>query len=149
MASVFAVFFSLSASAMDVAVVHIKRSDKSVASFQVEVAKDIKTREKGLMFRKKLAKNAGMLFVYDRPARMAFWMKDTLIPLDLLFFTADGTLVYIHPMAKPHDLTLIGPDRDDICAVLEIAGGEAARQNIKVGQKIILKNNKNDKVCLR
>ncbi len=138
MTSILALLLSIPALAADRTEIAIRRADKSLATFKVELATDYESRAKGLMFRKKLAKNAGMLFVYEEPGSRAFWMKDTLIPLDMLFFTAKGELAYIHPEATPGDLTAIGPDRSDICAILEIAGGEAKRQNIRTGDKLVL-----------
>ncbi|MCB1537463.1 MAG: DUF192 domain-containing protein [Rhodospirillales bacterium] len=117
----------------------IMRADGSKTSFSVELATDPESRERGLMFRRKLARENGMLFVYDEPGRRAFWMKDTYIPLDMLFFKKNGELVYIHPNAAPRVLDPVDPHRDDICAVLEITGGEAARRRIRVGDRLVLK----------
>ncbi|MBU6235954.1 MAG: DUF192 domain-containing protein [Alphaproteobacteria bacterium] len=140
MSTLLALLLSMPALASDRTTVEIRRADKSVASFKAELATDPDSRARGLMFRKKLASNAGMLFVYDEPGRRAFWMKNTLIPLDMLFFNQKGELVYIHSEATPEDLTPLGPNRNDICAILEIAGGQAARQKIKVGDRLVVEN---------
>lgn len=147
MTGLLALLMSLPALAADRHEVLLARGSDGakVASFKVEVAADYDSRAKGLMFRKKLGKNAGMLFVYEEPGRRAFWMKDTFIPLDILFFTKKGDLVYIHPEAEPQKLAPIGPGRNDICAVLEIAGGEAARRGIRVGDRLLLED---DSACL-
>lgn len=84
------------------------------------------------MFRESMPRSAGMLFVYERPQRAAFWMKNTLIPLDMLFVTADGRIGHIHENARPGDLTAI-PGGDNVFAVLEINGGLARRYGISVG----------------
>ncbi|NBX67246.1 MAG: DUF192 domain-containing protein [Proteobacteria bacterium] len=142
MTALLALLLSIPAFAGDRTQVRIMRAGKDVATFKAEFATDSESRAKGLMFRKKLAKDAGMLFVYDEPGRRAFWMKNTYIPLDMLFFTKKGELVHIHSEAIPQDLTPIDPKRDDICAILEIAGGEAAKRKIKVGDRLAVEGPK-------
>ncbi len=73
--------------------------------FNVEVVDDEAERARGLMFREELPRFDGMLFVYEREAPVAFWMKNTLIPLDMLFFDAAGRLIRVHENAVPGDLT--------------------------------------------
>lgn len=105
------------------------------ARFAVEIADDDAERSRGLMFRQSLAAGAGMLFVYDRPQPVAFWMKDTLIPLDMLFIGADGRVNGIHEGAVPGDLTRIsGPP--DTLMVLEIRGGLARRLGLAEGAEL-------------
>ena len=104
----------------------------------VEIADDAAERAQGLMGRRTLPPGHGMLFVYETPRPASFWMKDTLIPLDMLFFDAAGTLRHVHPQARPLDLTPISgavpgdPDPDRLL-VLELAGGEAARLGLVPG----------------
>ena len=86
------------------------------------------------MFVKSLPANRGMIFPYDPPQDVSFWMKNTLIPLDMLFIRADGTIARI-VTAKALDLSTI-PSGEPIAAVLEIRGGEAAKAGIKVGDKV-------------
>ena len=88
----------------------IIKSGKTSHKFVVEVADDDVKREQGLMFRKKLANDGGMLFIFRRENIENFWMKNTLIPLDILFITADNKITKIHKMAKPHDQTLISSE---------------------------------------
>jgi uncharacterized protein len=126
--------------ALDRTDVKILRADGKTITFKVELAGDAPGRIKGLMFRKELPESEGMLFIYDRPGRIAFWMKNTLIPLDMLFFAAKGELVHIYPNATPGSLEPISPDRADICAVLEIAGGQAALKGLKPGDQLLLMN---------
>ncbi|WP_193142132.1 MULTISPECIES: DUF192 domain-containing protein [unclassified Meridianimarinicoccus] len=92
------------------------------ASFSVEVADDRQERATGLMHRESLPRSAGMLFVYEHPQRVSFWMRNTLIPLDMIFVGDDGRVRRIHQNAIPLDETGI-PGGDDIFAVLEINGG--------------------------
>lgn len=103
--------------------------------FSIEIADDGMERSRGLMFRKYLAPDAGMLFVYDRPQPVAFWMKNTLIPLDMIFIGADGRVKHVHPNAVPGDLTAIdGPP--DTLMVLEINGGLAAQLHLERGAEM-------------
>lgn len=104
----------------------------------VEIADDASERAQGLMGRRTLPPGHGMLFVYETPRPASFWMKDTLIPLDMLFFDAAGRLRHVHPQATPLDLTPIpgaapgDPDPDRLL-VLELGGGEAARLGLAPG----------------
>lgn len=108
-------------------------------TIRLEIADTPDERARGLMFRRTLPSGQGMLFVYDTPREVSFWMRNTLIPLDLVFMDATGVIRHIHPMAKPLDDTPIpgarsgDPDPARLM-VLEIAGGEAARLGLKVGQ---------------
>jgi len=104
--------------------------------FQVEVAATKAEQERGLMFRKSLAPDRGMLFTYKRPQPVAYWMKNTLIPLDILYIQADGRVLSIARNARPHDLTPLasgGP----VLGVLEIAGGRAAQLGILPGDRVL------------
>ncbi|AHD09424.1 DUF192 domain-containing protein [Phaeobacter gallaeciensis] len=103
--------------------------------FTVEIADSIEERAEGLMHRPHMARGAGMLFVYEAPQRASFWMKNTLIPLDMLFVDVTGTVRHIHHRAIPGDLTPI-PGGDNVFAVLEINGGLAARYGISVGTEL-------------
>ena len=83
------------------------------------------------MFRRSLAGDRGMIFPYDPPQEVSFWMKNTLIPLDIIFIRPDGTIVRITE-AKALDLSPL-PAGEPISAVLEIRGGRAAELGIKEG----------------
>src|SRR5215470_7927419 len=74
---------------------------KGKATFSVEVARDLESQERGLMNRKRMAPDVGMLFDFHRAQFVTFWMKDTYIPLDMLFIRADGTISTIKPDATP------------------------------------------------
>lgn len=116
----------------------IIKSGKAKHEFFVEIADNDVTREKGLMFRKSLDKDKGMLFVFRRYSEQNFWMKNTLIPLDIVFIDKDGEVIKVHNMAKPRDLTLIQSGAP-VAAALEIAGGEAEKHGINAGDKVIYK----------
>jgi len=105
------------------------------AKFNIEVADTPKMRAEGLMFRESLPASGGMLFVYEKPEHATFWMKNTLIPLDIIFFDFKGQVTSIHRDAIPHDTSLIDGGRE-IAAVLEINAGMASRLGIDVGSQI-------------
>jgi len=107
------------------------RSKNKVHHFTVEVAATEEQQERGLMFRNSLADNHGMIFPYEPAQEVAFWMKNTLIPLDIIFIRADGTIVRI-TKAQAMDLTPL-PSGEPIKGVLEIRSGRAAELGIKEG----------------
>jgi uncharacterized protein len=109
------------------------RSGNRTHQFIVEVAATPEQQERGLMFRKSLAGDRGMIFPYDPPSDVSFWMKNTLIPLDIIFIRADGTIVRI-THAKSLDLSPL-PAGEPVAAVLEIRGGRAAELGIKVERR--------------
>ncbi len=111
------------------------RGDWGRARFSVEIADDPAEQSRGLMFRERLAPFAGMLFLYPEPGSPMFWMKNTLIPLDMLFIAPDGRVAHVHHRAVPGDLTPIGGG-DGILAVLEIKGGMAATLGIAPGDQL-------------
>ncbi|MCR8828078.1 DUF192 domain-containing protein [Pseudosulfitobacter koreensis] len=111
------------------------RGDWGRARFNVEVADDNEERARGLMHRETMPQSAGMLFVYDSPRRLSFWMRNTLIPLDMLFVDAQGVVRNIHHRAVPLDETpIVGGD--DLLIALEINGGLAKRLGITVGTEL-------------
>lgn len=104
--------------------------------FQVEVVSEAEEMRRGLMFRESMRDDRGMLFDFDGPeAERGFWMKNTLIPLDMIFIKADGTIHYIHENAVPHDLTSIR-SQGPVAAVLEINGGLSRKLGIQKGDKV-------------
>jgi uncharacterized membrane protein (UPF0127 family) len=106
-------------------------SKNGVHRFTVEVAQTPEQQELGLMFRRTLAGDRGMIFPYQPAQEVAFWMKNTLIPLDIVFIRGDGTIVRI-VNAEPMDLTPL-PSGEPITGVLEIRGGRAKELGIKEG----------------
>ncbi|GAB4291908.1 MAG: DUF192 domain-containing protein [Roseovarius sp.] len=112
-------------------VVHL-RGDWGEARFAVEIADDPAERARGLMFRDHLPRWSGMLFIYDAPQQARFWMKNTRIPLDILFADQSGTVRRIAAMAEPGSERPI-PGGDGIWYVLEINGGLARSLGITEG----------------
>jgi uncharacterized membrane protein (UPF0127 family) len=105
--------------------------------FKVELARTSEERERGLMYRDHLAVDAGMLFVFERPTLLTFWMKNTLIPLDMIFIDTDRRIVGIVAEAQPQTLFARRVDQPSQY-VLEIGGGVAARLGIRAGQRVVL-----------
>ncbi len=111
------------------------RNDGAQVRFNVELAVTTEERARGLMFREALPARAGMLFVFDPPQPVAFWMKNTLIPLDMVFVDRAGVVTRVHQNAIPGDLTPI-EGGDMVYAVLEINAGLAARYGIAPGTQL-------------
>ena len=111
------------------------RTASGAHRFTVEVAATPAEQEKGLMFRRSLAPNRGMIFPYDPPQDVAFWMKNTLIPLDMVFIRADGHVARIAANTLPMSLDPV-PAGEPVAAVLEIAGGRAAELRLKAGDVV-------------
>ena len=103
--------------------------------FTVEVAQTPEQQAQGLMFRQSLAPDQGMIFPRNPPGDASFWMKNTLIPLDLVFIRPDGSIARIAENAVPMSLDPI-PSLEPVGAVLEIAGGRAAQLGIKPNDKV-------------
>ena len=103
--------------------------------FKVELADTPERQERGLMFRTSVPKGSGMLFPMSPPRPASFWMKNTLVPLDMIFIRADGTIARIAAMTKPRTLDLVDSG-EPVAAVLELAGGAAARQGIAEGDRV-------------
>lgn len=101
----------------------------------VEVAADGKSRETGMMHRDAIPSGTGMLFVFPDEDMRYFWMKDTLVPLDLIFINAAGNIVHIHPHAVPFDETTI-PSVYPSQYVLEVGAGQALRLGLKIGDQV-------------
>ena len=111
------------------------RGDWGSARFTVAVADTPQDRSRGLMFVESMPAMTGMLFVYEREQTVSFWMKNTLIPLDMIFADASGVVQRVHENAIPGDLTAI-PGGSDIQFVLEINGGMAERLGIDAGTEM-------------
>lgn len=108
------------------------RGDFGSIRFSVELARTPEEQARGLMFRETMPRLSGMLFVYPREANISFWMRNTLIPLDMIFVDATGEIVRVHPQAVPLDETPI-PAGAPTLAVLEINGGLARTFGIEAG----------------
>lgn len=111
------------------------RGDWGQAHFNVEVADDAAEQAKGLMFRDKLPTSAGMLFINDTPRHARFWMRNTLIPLDMIFVNSAGLVTRIAQNTTPLDETQIdgGPG---VLMILEINGGLSKSLGITVGSQL-------------
>ncbi len=105
-------------------------------AFDVEIAATAADRERGLMFRRNLAPDAGMLFDYGAPTRVSMWMKNTYIPLDMLYVADDGRIIHIVERTIPHSLTPLSAARP-VRAVLELNAGTAARLELRLGDTIL------------
>lgn len=103
------------------------------AIFSVDIAADDSSRAQGLMNVTNMPLSKGMIFVYDKPQIMSFWMRNTLIELDMLFLDGFGVIKHIHHRAQPHDETVISPGDMLLTGVLEINGGLAKRLGVGVG----------------
>ena len=103
----------------------------------IAIADNDKTRAKGLMFVGTLQDNEVMYFKFSEIGGKAFWMKNTYVPLDMIFLDADNTIVHMEKMAAPHNLTPRGTDKP-VAAVLEIKGGQGDALGLKLGDKLIL-----------
>lgn len=123
------------AEGLPVSSLRIAARDGRLRDFQVEVAASAPSRATGLMNRKAMPQGKGMLFIFPRPKEVMMWMKDTLIPLDMLFIDTDGRVINIAENAKPMDETII-PSRGISAYVLELAGGEARRLHLSPGDKV-------------
>jgi uncharacterized membrane protein (UPF0127 family) len=112
--------------------VELRSTAGTVMRFTVELADDEAERALGLMNRAQMASSAGMLFAYQTPQHSYFWMKNTLIALDMIFADATGTVTHVHSNAKPLDTTPIDGG-DNVTYVLEINGGLAKRLGLAEG----------------
>lgn len=115
--------------------VTIVMANGATHGFTVEIAADAESRAHGLMERTDLPADAGMLFDYHTPQPVAFWMKNTPLPLDMLFIRADGTIVSVVANATPYSEKPI-PSVEPVQAVLELNGGRAAELGIQPGDHV-------------
>ena len=121
--------------------VQFKRSSLTIVAggrelkFEVDLATNDAERSHGLMFRKQLGAYEGMLFDFYQEMPVSFWMKNTLIPLDMVFIAGDGTVKHVHANAVPLSTDAI-PSLYPVRAVLEINGGSAALLGIKPGDTV-------------
>lgn len=104
-------------------------------SFSMEIAADDESREKGLMYRTAMAPDAGMLFDFHTPQLVSFWMENTVLPLDMLFVRADGTIARIKANATPYSRENI-PSGEPVKVVIELNAGRAAALGIAEGARV-------------
>jgi len=116
-------------------VVNVNTASGREIVFEVEVAANNLAIANGLMYRRHLLEDQGMIFLFPTPRPVSFWMKNTLIPLDIIFIDEFGKIVKIHPKARPKDETLI-PSGGPVTTVLEINAGVSKQQGIRVGDHV-------------
>lgn len=111
------------------------RTAGKTLQFKVEAARTAEEQERGLMFRTSLPEDGGMIFPMDPPRMASFWMKNTVIPLDMVFIRADGTIARIAADTVPYSLEPVSSG-EPVAAVLELAGGKAAAMGIVEGDRV-------------
>jgi uncharacterized protein len=111
---------------------NILTPDAHQHAFQIWVADSPARREQGLMFVKGLPDSTGMIFLFNQPQRIQMWMKNTLIPLDMVFIDANGRIDNIAVNAKPLSLSIID-SKSRVLGVLELAGGSTVKLGIHAG----------------
>ena len=105
--------------------------------YEVETAATRSEMAKGLMNREELSANSGMIFVLNGEMQVAMWMKDTLVPLDMLFTNKEGKIIWIYENALPHSTFLIQPEiSEPLYSVIEINGGDVKKKGIKLGDMV-------------
>jgi uncharacterized membrane protein (UPF0127 family) len=124
--------------AADGPVANVYRADGSTVRVALEVVNTPATRERGMMYRTSLAEDHGMLFVFPDEAVQSFWMKNTLIPLDMLFIARDGRIVGIAADAVPLSTGMRSVGVPSLY-VLEVNGGWAARHGVRAGDRVELR----------
>ncbi|MEY3628606.1 MAG: hypothetical protein RLY91_372 [Pseudomonadota bacterium] len=122
------------ASAQPIAPLPVKQLTAGMHVIRAEVASNNETRSRGLMYRKELAPNGGMLFVFEQPAVQCFWMRNTLIPLSIAFMTDDGTITNIADMAPMTENSHCSSA--PVRLALEMEQGWFAKRGITAGKKI-------------
>jgi uncharacterized membrane protein (UPF0127 family) len=123
------------ASGLEVIPLKITTPTGKAHSFHAEVARTPQEQAKGLMFRTEMGPNEGMLFPYAKPQLLSFWMKNTVLSLDLIFIGEDRRIINIAANATPYSETPIPSDGPGI-AVLELNGGRAAQLGLVPGSKV-------------
>ena len=129
-------FFSNNAQSNEISKVVIQNENSSSISILAEVMITESQQARGMMYRKSLDKDKGMLFLFNEPKRAVFWMKNTYIPLDLIFIKKGGGIDSIHENLEPLSTKKI-KSRNDVIAVLEILGGQVKINKINLDSKIL------------
>jgi uncharacterized membrane protein (UPF0127 family) len=115
--------------------VHFIPVHGSPRDLKLELATTEEQRQRGLMFRERLSDQEGMVFLYDPPQPAAMWMKNTLVPLDMLFVDAQGRVVYIAARTEPLSLKPVSAGTE-VRMVIELAGGNSDRLGVRVGDRV-------------
>ena len=133
----FCIFFlSSNAQSYEISKVVIQNKNSSSISIEAEVMITESQQARGMMYRKSLDKDKGMLFLFKEPKRAVFWMKNTYIPLDLIFIKKGGSIDSIYENLEPLSTKKI-KSRNDVIAVLEILGGQVKINKINLDSKIL------------
>jgi uncharacterized membrane protein (UPF0127 family) len=111
------------------------QSSKETHRFEIWIAETSQQQQQGLMFVRDLPQNRGMLFIAKQPRVFDMWMKNTFIPLDMVFIAADGRIARIAANTTPHSLDIVSSGVI-VGAILELKGGEAARRALHLGDKV-------------
>lgn len=114
---------------------YLIKSTDTIKKLDIEIADTQYERETGLMYRKSMKENQGMLFIYPEEAMRSFYMKNTYIPLDIIYYSKDSTVVSFQENAKPLDETAL-PSEKPAQFILELNAGKVKKWNIEVGDKI-------------
>jgi len=122
-------------SGLDQAVVTVESGGRGSHRFTVEIARTEQQQAQGLMGRRSLAGDRGMLFPFDPPRAAEFWMRGTLIPLDMIFIRTDGAIARIAANTVPLSDEPVGVEQE-LSAVLELRGGRAAELGIREGDRV-------------
>jgi uncharacterized membrane protein (UPF0127 family) len=136
-----AALFLFGASPSEAQLATFERSELTIVSggkrhlFQIELAISAEQMAQGLMFRRQMAPDAGMLFLHREERELSMWMKNTFIPLDMVFIAADGRITRIAQRTVPQSLATISSDGPAM-AVLELNAGTAERLGIKPGDRV-------------
>ena len=114
----------------------VLETDSGPHSYSVEVATTDGERARGLMFRRTLPEASGMLFLYDEPQNVGMWMRNTYIPLDMVFISADGRVHRVETNTEPFSTDII-TSGGDVIGVLELNAGQAEKIGLKPGDRVI------------
>ncbi len=113
----------------------IVTSDRGDIAFATEIATSDETRSRGLMFRRSMGEREAMLFHWPSPRLVSMWMRNTYLSLDMLFVTADGTVVHVQADTVPESLQVLSAGRE-VSAVMEVVAGTAAKLGIRPGSRL-------------
>ena len=136
---IISLFINNSILCKEISNVTIINSDNFSVSYMVEIMRTDLEQQRGMMHRKFLDKNKGMLFLFKKPKNAVFWMKNTYISLDMIFIKKNGFIDSIYENLEPLSLKKI-KSKNKVIAVLEIPGGDIRIKNINMNSKIILEN---------
>ena len=113
----------------------VSSNDDTLATLNIEVADDDATRGQGLMYRSKMKESEGMLFIFDKSEPQSFWMKNTIMSLDIIYVDENNTIVTIHKNTQPYSEAQI-PSYKNSKFVVEVNAGYCERHNIREGDRI-------------